>query len=302
LSIVVSVNVSADHLLHVDFAERLRLLLERHPDVAPANLELEILESAALSDMEQAVHTLTSCRQLGVSFALDDFGTGYSSLTYFRNLPVQTLKIDQSFVREMLEDPDDLNIVESVVRLAQAFNRPLIAEGVETLEHAATLIQLGCRLAQGYGIARPMPPEQLPAWVEQWRNKADWLSLDGSLAAREDLALSVAGQSHRNWIDRIVEHIEHPKDDAAADLDSGHCRFGRWYRNNGSARYGALPEFQAIAPLHERVHGLARELLALSRDGHGDAARQRLPELYATRDSLLQLLGAAIEKTANSSP
>jgi len=165
LPLKASANVSANHLLQADFAERLRRMLEGHPDVAPSDLELEILESAALSDIVQASRVLADCQAQGVRFALDDFGTGYSSLTYFRRLPVDILKIDQSFVRDMLVDPDDLGIVESVVRLANAFNRVVVAEGMETPEHGALLVQLGCRLAQGYGIAPPMPAEQLPGWL-----------------------------------------------------------------------------------------------------------------------------------------
>ena len=111
-------------------------------------------------------------------FALDDFGTGYSSLTYLRKLPVDTLKIDQSFVRDMLVDPDDLGIVESVIQLATNFNRQVIAEGVETLEHGRVLRKLGCRLAQGYGIAKPMAAAQFPAWCQQWQEAQLWLTLN----------------------------------------------------------------------------------------------------------------------------
>jgi EAL domain-containing protein (putative c-di-GMP-specific phosphodiesterase class I) len=89
-------------------------------------------------------------------------------------LPVDVLKIDQSFVRDMLIDAEDLAIVESVVRLAQVFGRSTIAEGVETLEHAVRLIELGCPLAQGYGIARPMPAADVQGWLDKWRAEALW--------------------------------------------------------------------------------------------------------------------------------
>lgn len=284
-----------------DFAERLRLTLERHPDAMPRNLELEILETVALADMEKAVQVLTHCRQFGVRFALDDFGTGYSSLTYFRSLPVDILKVDQSFVREMLDDPDDLGIVESVVKLAHAFNRQVIAEGVETLEHGAMLIHLGCPLVQGYGIARPMPAEKLPAWIGQWHKNAAWLTLDKRLPAREDLTLLVAAQSHRNWIDKIVEHLEHPEAEVSASMDSLHCRFGRWYRGSGTVRYGEFREFQAIDSQHERVHVLAAEMVNMAESGDTEIARRQIPELYQTRDALLKLIDALIEKVASSS-
>jgi len=117
---------------------------------------------------------------LGVHFALDDFGTGYSSLAYLRRLPVDILKIDQSFVRDMLQDDEDLAIVESVVRLAHVFGRTTIAEGVESMEHAARLLTLGCENAQGYGIARPMPADKLDTWLEQWIHETPWKHLTGN--------------------------------------------------------------------------------------------------------------------------
>ena len=116
-------------------------------------------------------------KRQGVMFALDDFGTGYSSLTYLKRLRVALLKIDQSFVRDMLDDPDDLAILQGIIGLAAAFRRDVIAEGVETVAHGTALLKLGCALAQGYGIARPMPPEQLPAWVAAWQPDAAWRAL-----------------------------------------------------------------------------------------------------------------------------
>lgn len=110
-----------------------------------------------------------------MAFSLDDFGTGYSSLTYLKNLPVATLKIDQSFIRDMLDDAGDLSIVKGVIGLAGAFNRVVIAEGVETEAHGQRLLALGCDLAQGYAIARPMPADQMLHWVAQWRAPAAWL-------------------------------------------------------------------------------------------------------------------------------
>ncbi|CAD5376291.1 EAL domain-containing protein [Pseudomonas sp. OF001] len=172
LQFSVSVNISAHQLMHADFVDDLQRLLERHPQVPRERLELEILETAALTDLLRAIAVMQRCAALGVRFALDDFGTGYSSLTYLRKLPVDTLKIDQSFVRDMLVDPDDRAIVDGVIRLAAAFNRHVIAEGVETIEHGLALQRLGCRLAQGYGIARPMPAEQLPAWLRDWQAQA----------------------------------------------------------------------------------------------------------------------------------
>jgi EAL domain-containing protein (putative c-di-GMP-specific phosphodiesterase class I) len=124
---------------------------------------------------------MNACSAMGVSFALDDFGTGYSSLSYLRHLPARTLKIDQSFVRNMLEDANDMTIVEGVIGLARAFGREVIAEGVETAAHGERLLRMGCELAQGYGIARAMPAEDFTEWVEQWGDRDEWSSTCNSL-------------------------------------------------------------------------------------------------------------------------
>jgi diguanylate cyclase (GGDEF)-like protein/PAS domain S-box-containing protein len=174
LDLSVSVNIGARQLQQGDFVHRLQAILAQHPLVKPTSLELEVLETSALEDMAKVSQVIEDCNQLGVIFALDDFGTGYSSLTYLKRLHVAQLKIDQSFVRDMLDDPDDLAILEGVIGLAAAFKREVIAEGVETVAHGTALLQLGCALAQGYGIARPMPANQLPAWVATWRPDAAW--------------------------------------------------------------------------------------------------------------------------------
>ena len=126
-------------------------------------------DDPALAQVSGILH---ACRAEGVLFSVDDFGTGYSSLTYLKHLPAETLKIDQSFVRGMLSDPDDMAIVSGVIGLAKAFGRKVIAEGVETDAHGEKLIALGCPVAQGYGIARPMPAEQMAQWVKRWKSLA----------------------------------------------------------------------------------------------------------------------------------
>jgi diguanylate cyclase (GGDEF)-like protein len=173
----VSVNVAARQLQHPHFVSELSGLLGMHEDVDPGLLELEVLETSALENIAATTQVMQDCLHLGVRFAIDDFGTGYSSLTYLRHLPVETLKIDQSFVRDMLEDGGDLSIVNGVIGLAAAFHRAVIAEGVESVAHGQRLIALGCELAQGYAIARPMPADQLADWCLQWKLPPEWASV-----------------------------------------------------------------------------------------------------------------------------
>ena len=279
---VVGVNISARHLLAEGFVPQLHALLQAQPQLDVAQLELEILETTALADVAKAGRVLAACRDLGVRFALDDFGTGYASLAYFRTLPVDLLKIDQLFVRDMLDDGNDRDIVESVVRLAQAFNRACVAEGVETEAHAALLALLGCRHAQGYGIARPMPAAQVVGWARQWSARRAWVGLSAHLA-RDDAALLCAVAVHRRWVRRVEQWLE----DGAAESGPAPSSlplqaFGQWCEGVGRGRFGTLAAFAQA----ERAYAALRAAGdALLRVGHGPALA-RVPELRAARDAL----------------
>ena len=174
LHLPISVNVGALQLQQANFLERLQAALAAYPALPPHSLQLESLESSALEDLGRVAQLIGQCEALQVDFALDDFGTGYSSLTYLKRLPISNIKIDQSFVREMLLDADNVSILDGILWIMRQLRRSVIAEGVETLAHGRALMDLGCELAQGYGIGRPMPVEQLPAWLLQWQANADW--------------------------------------------------------------------------------------------------------------------------------
>ena len=167
LELSVSVNVSACHLQAGDFVERLQELLARHRPPLAGRLELEVLETAALADLDHSSALMERCRAIGVRFALDDFGTGYSNLTYLKRLPVDVLKLDRSFVHQMLTDAEDLAIVQGVIGLARTFDCSVVAEGVESAAQARRLLDLGCFIGQGLGIAAPMPAHEIPRWTRR---------------------------------------------------------------------------------------------------------------------------------------
>ncbi len=114
-------------------------MLSRHPGAQPQDLELEVLETSAVEDFVQVSQLMALCERIGLRFALDDFGSGYSSLTYLKRLPAHLLKIDQGFIRDMLEDPDDIAILDALLALARSFGRNCIAEGVESIQHGEML-------------------------------------------------------------------------------------------------------------------------------------------------------------------
>lgn len=178
LTIPVSVNVLASELTSGDFFAWLREVFIQYPDVSPAMLELEIVESSNLSDVQSVIRVLLGCRSMGVKFALDDFGTGYSSLSYVRNLPADNIKIDQTFVKNIASNHQDRGLVQVVINLANTFDCTVIAEGVESIEQGLILMQLGCKYAQGYLIAKPMLAADIPGWIEQYKGHPEWIGCE----------------------------------------------------------------------------------------------------------------------------
>jgi diguanylate cyclase (GGDEF)-like protein/PAS domain S-box-containing protein len=284
LELPVSVNVGAHQLQQPDFVQRLHALLLAHPTFRPGDLEIEVLETSALEDIARVSMVIGACRELGVAFALDDFGTGYSSLTYLKRLAVTVLKIDQSFVHDMLEDPDDLAILEGVLGLASAFRRVAIAEGVETMEHGKMLLQLGCDLAQGYGIARPMPADQMPAWAAAWITPPAWANCQQ--ISHDNRPLLHAAVEHRAWI-VAEEHYLKGERAALPPLDPHNCRFGLLLEAERRAGRGDQPGFSAIDTLHQQIHALADELCQLRTEGRAAESVARLGELYGLCNALI---------------
>ncbi|MBK5953393.1 hypothetical protein CCR92_05180, partial [Rhodospirillum rubrum] len=174
LSLTVGVNLFGYHLQQDSFVARFAAILAEFPAVHPEEVTLEIVETTAMRDLAAISEKMWDCKRFGVDFALDDFGTGYSSLTYFRRLPVTHLKIDRSFVTDILENAQDQAMVQSIVAMSHALGRKVVAEGAETLAHCAALGRYGCDFAQGFGIARPMPGEDIFPWARQW-NRPDSL-------------------------------------------------------------------------------------------------------------------------------
>ncbi len=161
-----AVNVSPLQLQHPDFLAQVIATLDE-TGLAPDLLEIEITESALLRDPERALQTLLELKALGVRVALDDFGTGYSSLGYLKRFPFDLIKIDRSFVRDILADPGDLAIVRAIIAMGHSLGLLVVAEGVETNEQRLYLESLGCDLLQGYLIGRPVPAAEVERLFDQ---------------------------------------------------------------------------------------------------------------------------------------
>lgn len=295
-NLITSVNVAGRQLQSPDFINNLSHALAQYPEVA-RQLEMEILETAALEDIVKVSKAMKQCTHLGVRFSLDDFGTGYSSLSYLKRLPAETIKIDQSFVRELLSDSNNLVIIQGVLGLARAFGREALAEGVETVEHGRLLLQMNCHLAQGYGIARPMPENELLGWIDNWRQPPEWESIASLHWSEMDYPLFSAEIDHRIWVSQLTSSLSNNSTTATLALtqspftNAHRCRFGIWYGKEQTMRlYQNLPAYQKMGKLHDELHQMAQQmcLMMLNRDAAG--ARARIPELLSLRDKVLNCL------------
>jgi len=174
--IVLSINVSAKQFRQADFAEQIQDAVSRH-GINPALLKLELTESLLLDDVEEIIATMTTLRETGVQFSLDDFGTGYSSLMYLKRLPLNQLKIDQSFVRDLITDVSDQAIVHTIIAMAKSLSLDIIAEGVETEEQLQFLLNKGCTCYQGYLFGRPLPIQQFEDLLRMRVYEAEQLAI-----------------------------------------------------------------------------------------------------------------------------
>ena len=157
--LALAVNVSAAQFHQAGFGEQVRHAVREH-GIDPSLLKLELTEGLLLANIEDTIANMRTLREIGVRFSLDDFGTGYSSLQYLKRLPLDQLKIDQSFVRDLANDASDQAIVLTIIAMARSLSLDVIAEGVETEAQRALLAQLGCHQYQGYLFSRPIPPQQ----------------------------------------------------------------------------------------------------------------------------------------------
>lgn len=183
MPLLIAVNISAQQFSRSNLMDVVATALARTG--FPAHqLELEFTESGLLTDIDHSIETIRQLKELGVKTAIDDFGTGYSSLSYLKQFRVEKLKIDQSFVRDLESDSEDLEIVRAIIQLGKTLNLRVIAEGVETTAQIAMLAELGCDEVQGYLIAKPLPTEDVEAWLEAWPARVHQLLSANALQAR----------------------------------------------------------------------------------------------------------------------
>lgn len=263
LNLSLGVNVGARHLLHDRFTAQLRAALARHPDVPPAQLEIEITETAALSDLERAHRVLTECRKLGVGVAVDDFGTGHASLTYVQSLPVTRIKVDQHFVRGLPTEPRNMAVIAGTVTSSRLLDIDIVAEGVETVLHGLTLMRLGCGLLQGYALTAPLSEAGFRSWLRTWQPPKVWRDWAGRRVESTILPLLAAEITHRRYAAQLLGPSIPPPDSGLAE-----CTLTHWLAGEGQTYYGRLSEWGPLRAAHAQFHRSAAALRT-SRCGAG---------------------------------
>ncbi|QJD60813.1 EAL domain-containing protein [Pseudomonas sp. gcc21] len=166
-----AVNLSTVQLHHSGLADKVAALMQRY-ELPPLSLELEVTETGLMDDISAAASHLNNLKKAGVLIAIDDFGTGYSSLSYLRGLPLDKIKIDKSFVQDVLLNEDDATIVRAIIQLGRSLNMQVIAEGVETLEQQTYVINHGCNEGQGYYYSRPLPASAVADWLHRYNTRS----------------------------------------------------------------------------------------------------------------------------------
>jgi diguanylate cyclase (GGDEF)-like protein/PAS domain S-box-containing protein len=293
IKLEVSVNIASYHLLSKNFFIELEAALAKHPVIDSQCLQLEILESSALGDLDTISSIIKTCQKmLGVKIALDDFGTGYSSLTHLRRLPANTIKIDQSFVRDMLDDPNDYAIIDGVIGLANAFDRTVIAEGVEATEHGLMLLVMGCYEAQGYGIAKPMPAEEFSGWLANYTPNQDWLLFGHEHRTITENKIKLFSLITEHWKDQFVSNLQADPESVKhwPILNSKRCPCNTWIKRIRQEQLFNIESLDRLDQSHEAFHSVAKTIFSKYQDGDLKAARESIPELQAAFDEMANAL------------
>ena len=293
INLQVSINISVTHLQSDSFFEHLKQALNKYHLQNTNNLQLEILESSDLGDLDSISDIINVCKNdIGVNIALDDFGTGYSSLSHIRNLSPNTIKIDQTFVQDMLDDPDDAAIIDGVIGLADSFNLDLIAEGVESVEHGEMLILMGCINAQGYIISHPIPAKNISKWLINYKPNKTWLKYSQLNLNKNQNRIKIFKLTTTRWKNKFVENIlSYPEDiDSWPIMDPNKCPCGMWINRAIQDKLFKKKSIKLLDKSHQKLHKISENILALYQKEEFFKARSQLPLLSKTFDEMIEVL------------
>ncbi|MBN6741868.1 EAL domain-containing protein, partial [Acidithiobacillus sp. MC6.1] len=285
LEVFLSINVTPEELDTQEFADSVFDILAGEPTVSPHNLVLEVLEIGEILERKITLEHLHRLRGAGMKIALDDVGSAYASLLRLKNLPIDAIKIDQGFIRDLLYKPQDLVFVESLANIGLGMDVTITVEGVETEAHIALLREMEVHYLQGYAISKPLEAERVPDFVR-----------DFVLGSGDQDTPLLALYRHLGWVHVAEEAALNPEIFDGADSIS--CPITSWLH----AHAPELPKVEELVAEHEKVHALGREILRVRQGGNRDELHRLLGELHVHSHVFQEGLGQAVkamrEKTA----
>ena len=283
----ISINISSHHIQSSQFFTQLKTAFARYPAVKSHHLQLEVLESSALGDINAINNIIKQCQtELNIHVALDDFGTGYSSLTHLRSLPADTIKIDQTFVRDLLDDANDFSIIDGVISLADAFDKEIIAEGVETTDHGVMLLIMGCDAAQGYGIARPLPANDFAIWLENYVPNEVWIEHGKRTYSKQEQKLILIQLTTAYWFHNIINALQKGTVDRETHFKP--CHLAAWLSRFEHDSLFDSDWFHSLRTAHDALFEYA-EFLYLQDDGPiSEKELKTLNRRYETLEYLIE--------------
>jgi len=285
----ISLNIDGLNLLSDKFHKKLTTILQKHSTISADQITLEILETSSLEKLKPVAQQIKQLQNEGFKFAIDDFGTGHASLDYLKNLPVDELKIDQEFIREVFSEPNSLSIIEAIKSMAEAFNLSVVAEGAETDEHVELLLQLGIQNIQGYALAKPMDQATTKQWLAKWLPKPEWQDLQE--ISNDYRNILKAQLSHRAWVSEVEDIIRNNHSSLAIDhLSHMQCEFGIWLNKQGKTLITDTTLYQEICDIHEQIHHDATRAIKASESNDREQALTLIEALHKEKDILLNLL------------
>ncbi|PCJ30433.1 MAG: bifunctional diguanylate cyclase/phosphodiesterase [Gammaproteobacteria bacterium] len=294
IDLEVSVNISSQHLQSPAFFDQLNDALDKYSSINSQRLQLEILESSALGDIQAVSGIIKSCQNvLGVKVALDDFGTGYSSLTHMKNLSANTIKIDQTFVRDILDDPQDYNIIEGIIGLAHSFNREVIAEGVETEAHGIMLLIMGCDEAQGYGISRPIPAADIAGWLNNYTPNETWIAYAASNLTKQDEKITLLKLTLEKWFANITNILMTMQDSGLSDYVV-RCHLAIWLNRFKQEKTFQKSWLDELKSSHDVMFSLAEQLVEKHQSGELHSVADKLKEFKLSYQNVDAILDARL--------
>ena len=253
-------------------------------------IEFEITESSALESINYTNETIDQLNNYGIKFALDDFGTGYSSLTHLKELKVNTIKIDKSFVIDMLHNPQDMAIINAIISLSKVFQIEVVAEGVESVEHLLMLFELGCDVIQGFNIAKPMNYKDLEVFLKSFTPDPKWKISYTYLPTREDFEFLLAQSNHKYWVEMIISSLSNNEFKDLPQLSHDTCRFGKWLQGKGKKYFSDLPSYNILNLTHKKMHQEVSGIIERLKDSHSSITSQEIETITTVRDELLSII------------